>query len=155
MTARNWKKPTLWLASSHLAAGLIGALLGYWLDQSTSAVSEFTLFSVGSHAHANVALLAYNYGTAEHARVLLSDMPLSEAGDRIHWSDAMLNELRLAILDGEIDPGSAADTHLQAALVACQKMGMRDCSIEKLREAAPRFRPARERWPAATPADNN
>jgi hypothetical protein len=130
-----WRSVWIPLFVSHTVAGLLGVAAGAAytskMRPSTTALQALARRPVLDAAH-----IAFRFGSAEHSRATLESLLTFPAASDLDWGDAMMAELRLAVLDGELAPGGKRSPRLDAARAACRRLRESDCAPEQLRALA-------------------
>jgi hypothetical protein len=125
------RRTVVWLSATHAFVLLLGIAAGFAYDIRQRDRLATLLAHLGRMPRVEAADVAYRFGTAEHARALLSALP--DDGDAMN---TYFRELRLAAVDGEHIAGSTRQAHLVRARAACQRLRFKSCDLEKIRMSA-------------------
>lgn len=131
-----WQRAWSLLLVSHAVAGLLGVGAGVAYTTTMSSSTRAVYRGFARRPLLDAANIAFKFGTPEHSRATLDSLLRIGAENELDWGDTMMAEVRLAILDRELTPGSKRSPHLDAARAACRRLGGPDCSPEKLRALA-------------------
>jgi hypothetical protein len=121
---------------SHLVAVLLALAAGtlFWATRGRDLRIANTDYANGIVAQAGA--LAFQFGPAEQARGLLSQLP--SEGFALDPASVMLAQVRLAVLAGEQLDAANATTHLDRAVAACARFSKEPCNLETMRAFARR-----------------
>ena len=145
MQRRWWRAPPALLAASHALAVLLAWTAGSVYFGITRGSIQASIDNISRQPRADAANLAFRFGSAEHARILLSNMPPITSGNAIASADLMLTELRLAALENEHLEHTNPAPHLEAAANACASF-QPNCDLTQLRAMATKL--ANQRAPS-------
>ena len=123
------------LLISYPAAVMVGIAAGavFWASRGGAELRALHE-QVVHQAVARAGDLAFRFGTAEHARALLSKVPVEGAEPAL-----MMAQIELAVLDGEHLDGAKSTKHLELAARACPGFDKPSCDVESLRGLAKRL----------------
>jgi hypothetical protein len=131
-----WRSAWTRLFVSHALAGLLGVAAGVAYTTKTSPSRQAVYHAFERRPLLDAANVAFRFGSPEHSRATLESLLRIPASNELDWSDTMMAELRLAILDRELAPGSTGSPHLDRARAACQRLRGPDCAPGALRALA-------------------
>ncbi len=146
MKGRWWQSRPALLAASHALVVLLGWTAGSAYFGITRGSVQAAIDSIARRPRANAAYLAFRFGSADQARILLRHVPPVTSDNAVASADLMLTELRLAVLDGEHVEGTNPTPHLTAAANACTRF-QSSCELTQLRVMATKIATQRAHSP--------
>jgi hypothetical protein len=129
------------LTLSLAAALVMGVLAGnvYW-DSRLRSATETTISMLSRQPLSDASKLAYRFGSAEHARILVEELrraaPSSSDTAAI---DEMVAQLHLATLRGEHEADAADSSHITSASAACLRFRPANCDPASMKKLAAKF----------------
>jgi hypothetical protein len=120
------------LVTSHLCAAALGVAGGYAWDLHLGRVANDLTGAIARSPLSMAADLAFRFGTPEHARILVSQIPISASDDLFHWGDLFVRDLRLVVLCREMRDTRCAADYLASAADACRHLLKKNCSLDYL-----------------------
>jgi hypothetical protein len=126
-------------ALSHGAVLILAMLAGntYWNSHRSATDSIISMFS--RQPLADASNLAYRFGSAEHARILLEELRRAPPYPDMAAGDEMTAELHFAALDGEYQSEAPDSPHIKSASVACLRFRTSSCDRASMKKLAAKF----------------
>jgi hypothetical protein len=132
------------LTFSHAAVLILAMLAGntYWNSHRSATDSIISTFS--RQPLGDAANLAYRFGSAEHARILLEEVRHAPSYPDMAAGDEMAAQLQLAALDGEYQADTSDSPHIRSASVACLRFRPSNCDPASMKKLAAKFAQQRQ-----------
>jgi hypothetical protein len=127
------------LTLSHSAALMLAMLAGnaYWSSHRSATESTISMFA--RQPLADASSLAYRFGSAEHARILVEELRHAPSYSGMAAGDEMAAQLRLAALDGEHQTDARDSPHISLASAACLRFRPSNCDAASMKRLATKF----------------
>jgi hypothetical protein len=118
---------------------MLGIGGGYAYDHHYARTIDSINQTIAHAPQSNAAALAFRHGSPEHARALLSVVPISDDNDMFHWGDHLVRDLRLAVICKEQQDASGEAAYLASAVEDWRHLGKQPCTLEYMSRAAGKF----------------
>jgi hypothetical protein len=145
LPSRWWSSVPARLVLSHALALLLAVGAGLAYGKSRPASNQSFVIGIAQQPLTNAADLAFQFGSVEHARIVLEERERTPSESSLAVGDTMVFELRLAVLNGEPQNATGDAPHLTAASVACKRFRDSSCERADMIKLAAKFAAQRRR----------
>jgi hypothetical protein len=144
MTRGWWSSLPARLVLSHAVALLLATAAGFAYANSQRASIQSIVSGIALQPLINATELAFQFGSREHATILLEELQRTQPETPLAWESTMVFELRLAALSGEHQGATGDAPHLTAASIACRRFRDSSCELGDMKQLASRFAAQRQ-----------